>query len=473
MGLPDKTVAESKERIRSALSSIGISLPPKKIVVNLSPANLQKEGSYFDLAIALGILISLQSVSNEDIANYIVMGELALDSRLTEVNGVLPAAILAAKLGKGIICPVNNGQEAAWAHKIDIIAAPDLVSLISHIKGKQLISLPKPCLDKITSKYQDIIDIKGQESTKRSLEIAAAGGHNILLQGPPGAGKSMLASRLPSLLPPLTPKEALEVTMIHSIAGQLHNGKLLTNRPFREPHHSSSLPAIVGGGSKAKPGEISLAHNGVLFLDELPEFSRSTLETMRQPLETGKIMVARANAHITYPANFQLIAAMNPCKCGYLDDAARACSRAPKCSVDYQAKLSGPLLDRIDINVFVPEVTAIELTSVQQGESSKDIAERVLVARTMQQNRLNKINNKAGIYVNAKLPNEFVDNFAIDTQARTTLAKSVEKFKFSARGYYKILRLSSTIADLDHSRDIRHNHISEAINYRPMYNYTN
>jgi magnesium chelatase family protein len=303
-------------------------------------------------------LVALDALKAEDIANYIALGELSLDARLTPISGVLPSALMAASLEKGIICPAQNGAEAAWAQDIQVIAAPDLISLMNHLKGKQVLTPPAPCVAASNHNIPDMSDIKGQESAKRALEIAAAGGHNLLLQGPPGAGKSMLAARLPGLLPPLSPQEALEVTMVHSIAGQLHQGQLLQERPFRDPHHSASLPALVGGGAKAKPGEISLAHHGVLFLDALPEFSGATLETLRQPLETGRIMISRANAHVSYPARFQLIAAMNPCRCGHVDDPERACSRAPKCALDYQAKLSGPLLDRIDLNIFVPAVMA-------------------------------------------------------------------------------------------------------------------
>ncbi|HBN21703.1 MAG TPA: AAA family ATPase, partial [Holosporales bacterium] len=299
VGLPDKAVGESRERVRAALSSIGLALPPKKITINLSPADLQKEGSHFDLPIALGLLVALEALKAEDIQNYIALGELSLDARLTSVSGALPSALMAASLDKGIICPAQNGAEAAWAQDIQVIAAPDLVSLINHLKGKQVLTPPAPCVAASNHNIPDMSDIKGQESAKRALEIAAAGGHNLLLQGPPGAGKSMLAARLPGLLPPLSPQEALEVTMVHSIAGQLNQGQLLQERPFRDPHHSASLPALVGGGAKAKPGEISLAHHGVLFLDELPEFSGATLETLRQPLETGRIMISRASAHVS------------------------------------------------------------------------------------------------------------------------------------------------------------------------------
>ena len=470
VGLPDKAVAESRERVRSALSSIGLALPPKKITVNLSPADRQKEGSHFDLPIALGLLVALEAISQDDVRNYVVLGELALDARLSDVSGVLPSALMAASLDKGIICPAQNGSEAAWAQDIQVIAAPDLISLINHLKGKQVVSPPEPSVAPINKNIPDMQDIKGQESAKRALEIAAAGGHNLLMQGPPGAGKSMLASRLPGLLPPLSPQEALEVTMVHSIAGQLTQGKLLQERPFRDPHHSASLPALVGGGAKAKPGEISLAHHGVLFLDELPEFNSSTLETLRQPLETGRIMISRASAHVSYPARFQLIAAMNPCRCGHIDDAERACSRAPKCALDYQSKLSGPLLDRIDLNIFVPAVMASDLTSATVGESSADIAKRVATARRRQEKRYESLSDEkiAGL-TNASLPVKYLEEIAApDEKGRNTLNQAADKFKLSARGYHRILRVARTLADLEGSENVRYHHVAEAISYRQM-----
>lgn len=468
VGLPDKAVAESRERVRAALTSIGLALPPKKITVNLSPADRQKEGSHYDLPIALGLLVALGALSMDDVQGYLVMGELALDGRISEVSGVLPAALLAASLGKGIICPAQNGVEAAWAQDIPILAAPDLISLMNHLKGKQVLTPPEPALEAINTNQPDMADIKGQESAKRALEIAAAGGHNLLMQGPPGAGKSMMAARLPGLLPPLSPQEALEVTMIHSIAGQLSQGKLIQERPFRDPHHSASLPALVGGGAKAKPGEISLAHHGVLFLDELPEFASSTLETLRQPLETGKIMIARASAHVTYPARFQLVAAMNPCRCGHIDDAERACSRAPRCALDYQAKLSGPLLDRIDLNIFVPAVMAKDLNGVAPGESTADIAKRVALARHRQHQRYQDLglDVQTGL-TNASLPTKYLEEVvALDDRGQSLLSKSAEVFKLSARGYHRVLRVARTLADLEGTPTVLYHHIAEAINYR-------
>lgn len=490
VGLPDKAVGESRERVKSALTSIGIAFPPKKITVNLSPADVQKVGSHFDLPIALGLMVGLGALSPDDVRDRIVLGELSLDGRLSQVSGVLPAALLASSQEKGLICPRGNGSEAAWADDIDIIAAPDLIALMNHLKGKQILQHPKPQLKPDVQNKPDLSDIKGQESAKRALEIAAAGGHNLLMQGPPGSGKSMLASRLPGILPPLTPAEALETTMIHSVAGFLNDGQLIHERPFRDPHHSASLPALVGGSAKAKPGEISLAHQGVLFLDELPEFNTSTLETLRQPLETGKILISRANHHVSYPARFQLIAAMNPCRCGYVSEPGRACSKAPKCATDYQAKLSGPLLDRIDLNIFVHAVSAKELSSTKKGESSASVAKRVAKAREIQARRFESLINHSGdqalnhnglsghkkpskpddlslSYTNASISAKYIDHIAApDEKGRHLLNQAVDRFYLSARGYHRILRVARTLADLESSEGIRYHHIAEAIHYR-------
>jgi len=338
VGLPDKAVGESRERVRAALAAIGLALPLKRITVNLAPADLLKEGSHFDLPIALGLLSTMGVLPEDAFSGYTALGELALDGVLTRVSGVLPAAIGASAAGTGLICPAASGSEAAWAGKIEIIAAPTLLALINHIKGNQVLSPPQPILDELDDNPPDLRDIKGQESAKRALEIAAAGGHSLLMAGPPGAGKSMLAARLPGILPRLSAAEALETSIIHSVAGSIGamaDGWLMQSRPFRDPHHSATLAAMIGGGARARPGEVSLAHLGVLFLDELPEFAWGTLEAPHQPAESGRAVVARANAHVTYPARFQLIAAMNPCRCGYLDDAAQACSRTPRCAQDY------------------------------------------------------------------------------------------------------------------------------------------
>ena len=361
VGLPDKAVAESRERVRAALAAMGLALPPKRIAVNLAPADVLKEGAHFDLPIAVALLMAMDVIPADAFENHTILGELSLDGRLAPVAGVLPAAIGANAAGRGIVCPAVQGGEAAWAGDIDVLAPASLLALVNHVKGTQVLTPPKPALAAHDTPIPDMRDVKGQESAKRALEIAAAGGHNLLLCGPPGSGKSMLAARLPGLLPPLSPAEALDLSMIHSVAGQLDGGRLLMRRPFRDPHHSATLPALIGGGLRARPGEVSLAHRGVLFLDELPEFDRRSLEALRQPLESGRAVVARANTHVTYPARFQLVAAMNPCKCGWLDNPALACSRVPRCAADYQAKISGPLFDRIDLHVDVPAVKPADL----------------------------------------------------------------------------------------------------------------
>ncbi|MFQ5765599.1 MAG: YifB family Mg chelatase-like AAA ATPase, partial [Rhodospirillales bacterium] len=353
VGLADKAVAESRERVRGALHAMGLALPAKRITVNLAPADLAKEGSHFDLPIALGLLAAMEVLPADEIEAYTALGELALDGGLTPVAGVLPAAIHASGAGRGLICPGSQGPEAAWAGEVEVLAPASLIQLVNHFKGTQVLTPPEARLTDAGPRYPDMADIKGQETAKRALEIAAGGGHNLLMVGPPGAGKSMLAARLPGLLPPMDAGETLEISMIRSLAGELKDGGLARARPFRDPHHSASMAALVGGGQRAKPGEVSLAHLGVLFLDELPEFQRGVLEALRQPLETGRASVARANAHVTYPARFQLVAAMNPCRCGYLDNPAEACSRAPQCARDYQSKISGPLFDRIDLHVDV------------------------------------------------------------------------------------------------------------------------
>jgi magnesium chelatase family protein len=336
VGLPDKAVAEARERVRAALTAMGLSLPPRRVLINLAPADLLKEGSHFDLPIALAVLAAMEVLPGEELAEYAALGELSLDGALNPVAGVLPAAIAAAGLGLGLICPAAQGGEAAWSGGTEVLAAGELLALINHFRGTQVLTPPEPGGVAEPETMPDLADVRGMETAKRALEIAAAGGHNLLLVGPPGAGKSMLAARLPGLLPDLAPREALEVSMIHSVAGMLEGGRLLRRPPFREPHHSASQAALTGGGNRARPGEVSLAHRGVLFLDELPEFPRAALEALRQPLETGRTTIARAMAHVTYPARFQLIAAMNPCRCGHLGDASRECGRAPRCGEEYR-----------------------------------------------------------------------------------------------------------------------------------------
>ena len=403
VGLADKAVGESRERVRAAFRALGLALPPQRITVNLSPADLAKEGSHYDLPIALGLLAAMGVIPRDSLARFVALGELALDGSLSRVPGVLPAAIAARAAGRGVICPAVCGGEAAWggfdaagegAEQPQIIAAPSLLALINHLRGQQVLPAPQAQVAEDRASYPDLAEIKGQESAKRVLELAAAGGHNLLMIGPPGSGKSMLAARLPGILPPLEPDEALEASMVRSLAGELGEGKLSRRRTFRDPHHSATLQALVGGGLRARPGEVSLAHHGVLFLDELPEFNRATLEALRQPLESGRVTVARANAHVTYPARFQLVAAMNPCRCGHLMEPNRACGRAPRCGLDYQGKLSGPLLDRIDLAIDVPPVNSADLALPPPAEGSADVLARVAAARAVQRERLAELDRK-------------------------------------------------------------------------------
>ena len=473
VGLPDKAVAESKERVRAALHALGIAMPAKRLTVNLAPADVNKEGSHFDLPIALGLLAAMDIIPKLEMEEYVVLGELALDAGIRSVAGVLPAAIHASSNDNSLICPEACGGEAAWAgDELQILAPQNLLQLINHIKGNQVLSRPKGRIVEETNNdgvpIPDLASVKGQETAKRALEVAAAGGHNLLMTGPPGSGKSMLASCLPSILPPLSPREALEVSMIHSLSGTLPDGGLMKARPYRDPHHSASLPALIGGGHKVKPGEISLAHHGVLFLDELPEFSRATLEALRQPLETGETLVARANHHATYPARFQLIAAMNPCRCGYLGSLDQECTKAPHCGGDYQAKLSGPLLDRIDLQIDVPAVSVQDLSKAE-GESSADVAKRVAGARAIQTMRFQEVMGDDAAYsVNADAKGEVLEKaFILEQNAKALLHKAADQMKFSARTYYRLIRVARTIGDLEGDLgQIKDTHIAEALSYR-------
>ncbi len=463
VGLPDKAVSEARERVRAALGAMAIALPSKKITVNLSPADLPKEGSHFDLPIALALLAAIGAIPEEEIEHTISLGELSLDGSLIAVNGALPAAMAAAEEDRALVVPESCGAEAAWVGATRVLAAPSLAAVIRYFTGQAVLDPAEPGEVQEDPSQRDMRDVKGQERAKRALEIAAAGRHHLLMIGSPGSGKSMLAARLPSILPPLSPTEALETSMIQSLAGLISAGGLSRSRPFREPHHTASMAAIIGGGRGAKPGEVSLAHNGVLFLDELPEFPRPVLDTLRQPVESGEVMVARANAHVHYPCRFMLVAAANPCKCGHLVDAARACSRAPTCGEEYLGRISGPLIDRFDLRLDVPPVAFTDLDLPEAGESSAEVATRVARARDLQAERF------AGSVarVNADAEGALLEEIATpDREGRELLIKAAERFGLSARGYHRVLRVARTIADLEAAESVRQPHIAEALSYR-------
>ena len=466
VGLPDKAVAESRERVQAALHASGLSLPPKRITVNLAPADLPKEGSHYDLPIALGLMAALGALPSDALANYVVLGELSLDGTIAAIAGALPAAIGANSIGKGLICPKPCGGEAAWADpQMDIIAAQNLITLANHFRGTQVLGRPVPQVQQSDFVLPDLADIKGQESAKRALEIAAAGGHNLLMVGPPGSGKSMLASRLPGILPDLSPSELLEISMISSIAGELTDGKLTNRRPFRSPHHSASMAAMVGGGIKARPGEVSLAHNGVLFLDELPEFSPQVLDSLRQPIESGETSIARANHRITYPSNTQLIAAMNPCRCGMAGEPGHVCKRGERCATDYQSRISGPLLDRIDIRIEVPALSALDLIQNRNGEASSVIRKRVDKARQRQTERYQDL--QLGCRTNSQLPASLAETICLPDEAGAKLlSDAAQAMRFSARAYHRILKVARSIADLEEKDQINRLHLAEAISLR-------
>jgi magnesium chelatase family protein len=459
VGLPDKAVKESQERVHAALAAMGLSLPPKRITINLSPADLPKEGSHYDLPIALALLAAMGVTDAEQLTDWIAVGELALDGRIIASPGVLLAALHASEQDKGLICPAAQGAEARWASGVPVIAAPNLVSLLNHLKGTQTLPTPEPGEVEPPGHGPDLKQVKGQETAKRALEIAAAGGHNLLMIGPPGAGKSLLASCLPGILPTLSSAEALEVSMVASVAGTLEGGRISRTRPFRAPHHSASMAALTGGGLRVRPGEVSLAHLGVLFLDELPEFQRAVLDSLRQPLEAGKVDVARANAHVSYPARVQMVAAMNPCRCGHLGDPALACSRAPRCAADYQSKVSGPMLDRIDLHVEVDPVSASDLSLPPAAEGSAEVAARVAAARERQSAR--------GVRSNAELEGDLLDQVATpDAPGQKLLLQAAEAMRLSARGYTRMRRVARTIADLAGAEQVGRIHVAEALSYR-------
>jgi len=464
VGLPDKAVSEAKERVRAAIAAMSIALPSKRITVNLSPADLPKEGSHFDLPIALALLAAIEIIPKDAVEGVLALGELSLDGRLIAVLGALPAAMAAAEENKALLCPRACGAEAAWVGRTEVLAASTLADVVRHFTGQVPLQPAQAGEVSPRCSSRDLRDVKGQERAKRAMEIAAAGRHHLLMVGTPGSGKSMLAERMPGLLPPLSAIEALETSMVHSLAGLLNEGGINRNRPFRDPHHTASMAAIVGGGKGAKPGEVSLAHNGVLFLDELPEFPRPVLETLRQPIESGEIMVARANAHIRYPCRFLLLAAANPCKCGYMTDPTRACARVPICGDEYLGRISGPLIDRFDLRVDVPPVAFTDLDLPPTGDSSAVVAARVAQARAVQERRLR---DHPGMRVNADLQGDVLEATAApDAEGRELLLRAAERFGLSARGYHRVLRVARTIADLEASERVRKPHIAEAIGYR-------
>ncbi len=471
VGLADKAVNESRERIRAAFYAIGLALPAKRITVNLAPAHIQKEGSYLDLPIAAVLLSAMDVIPKDQVSEALFMGELSLSGSLNAVTGILPAAIFAHDKNLSFFCPSVCSTEAAWSGHDKVYLINDLKSLINHFKKQPISQLPQQKFSLASNAYkQDMKDVRGQVSAKRALEIAAAGGHNLLMIGPPGSGKSMLASRLPSILPPLNAREALEVTTIHSLAGTLPKSGLIHERPYQAPHHSASMPAIIGGGYKCLPGEVSLAHRGVLFLDELPEFSRIVLESLRQPIENGTVAISRANAHVEYPAQVQLIAAMNPCKCGYFSyDENRECKRVPICAQDYQNKISGPLYDRFDMSLYITPVPVDELKQRDAyAETSAIIRKRVMQARSIQAERVR--NHKLTVDLNALLQGEDLEKACkLQADSQDLLARAAHTLKVSNRAYFRIIRVARTIADLANCETIAPDHIKEALNFRQTH----
>ena len=463
VGLPDKAVSEAKERVRAAMTAMGLALPAKRITVNLS-ADLPEEGSHFDLPIALALLAAMEVLPEDEVAAQVALGELSLDGTLIPVIGALPAALAAAEADCGLDLPRRLRPEAAWVGAVEVIAPKTLLALVNHFTGRAVLAPAQPGTVPDAVANKDLGEVKGQEKAKRALEIAAAGRHHLLMVGPPGSGKSMLAARLPGILPPLDPSEALETSMIHSLAGLLDEGGISRARPFRTPHHTASMAAIVGGGRGAKPGEISLAHHGVLFLDELPEFPRTVLETLRQPIETGDVVVARANAHVRYPCRFMLVAAANPCRCGHLADPGRACARVPECGAEYLGRISGPLMDRFDLRVEVPQVTVEDLGLPRTGETSATIGARVAAARAVQRTRYA---GREGVSVNADAEGDLLEAVVALTESAAKLVADVAaRFRLSARGYHRVLRVARTIADLDGSAAVEKPHLAEAAGYR-------